>query len=58
MRQLLLRFWRNECGAVLATDWVLMATILVLGLIIGAATVRHTLPSDREGCAIGTLRAE
>jgi Flp pilus assembly pilin Flp len=50
MRQRLLRFWREECGAVIAADWVLMATILVLGLIVGAATVRQTRSKD---CGVG-----
>ncbi|MCI0461670.1 MAG: hypothetical protein L0Z62_32365 [Gemmataceae bacterium] len=58
MRQLLLRFGREECGAVIAADWVLMATILVLGLIVGAATVRHALSSDRPACTLDALRPE
>jgi hypothetical protein len=31
MRQLMLRLWKADCGALIATEWVLVATILVGG---------------------------
>jgi hypothetical protein len=35
MWRLLNRLWRDDCGAVLAGEWVFVATILVLGAVTG-----------------------
>jgi hypothetical protein len=43
MRDLLFRFWREEDGFVAAGDWVLVASILMLGLAVSAAAVRTAL---------------
>jgi hypothetical protein len=57
MRQLLIRFGRDECGALLATDWVFTATILVLGFTVGLATVRQTVHHELDtlACSLGAL---
>jgi len=41
MRQLMLKLWNDDCGALISIEWVFVATILVLGVTIGLATVRN-----------------
>jgi Flp pilus assembly pilin Flp len=41
MRKLLAQFRRDERGAVVAGEWVFVATILVLGAVTGAVIARH-----------------
>jgi hypothetical protein len=41
MGRLLRHFCRDECGAVVAGEWVFVATILVLGAVTGAVLARH-----------------
>jgi len=44
--QLLKRLWADDCGALLATEWVFVATILVLGIITGLVAVRQAVISE------------
>jgi hypothetical protein len=46
MRHLLLKFWQDDCGALIATEWVFVATILVLGSITGLVMVRQAVISE------------
>jgi len=46
MRKMLAQFWRDECGAVVAGEWVFVATILVLGSITGLVAVRQAVLSE------------
>src|SRR5215470_2862008 len=46
MRKLLLEFWKDDAGALIATGWVLVATILVLGSITGLVAVRQAVISE------------
>ncbi len=41
MRKMVAHFWRDERGAVVAGEWVFVATILVLGAVTGAVIARH-----------------
>jgi hypothetical protein len=43
MCSLIRRLWRDDAGAVLATEWVFMATILIIGVIPGMVALRHSL---------------
>jgi hypothetical protein len=43
MRKLMLRLWNDDCGALIATEWVFLATILVLGSITGLVAVRQNV---------------
>ena len=43
---MLRRLWNNECGALIASEYVVFGTILVIGLIAGAATVRDALATE------------
>jgi Flp pilus assembly pilin Flp len=46
MRKLMLRLWNDDCGALIATEWVFLATILVLGSITGLVAVRQAVISQ------------
>ena len=41
MRRFLQRLWADDCGALIATEWVFVATILVLGtlIVVGTPTI-------------------
>ena len=46
MQKMLRRLWADDCGALIATEWVFVATILVLGIITGLVAVRQALISE------------
>jgi len=46
MSRMFLRLWRDDCGALIATEWVFVATILVLGAITGLVAVRQAILSE------------
>ena len=46
MQKLMLRLWKDDCGALIATEWVFVATILVLGSITGLVAVRQAVISQ------------
>ncbi len=46
MRKLLRRLWHDDCGALIATEWVFVATIMVLGAITGLVAVRQAILSE------------
>ena len=45
MRQML-KLWNDDCGALIATEWVFVVTILILGIITGLVAVRQSLISE------------
>jgi hypothetical protein len=46
MRQLMQRLWQDDCGALIATEWVFVATILILGAITGLVAVRQAVLAE------------
>jgi len=48
MRQLMRKLWTDDCGALIATEWVFVATILVLGAITGLVAVRQAVITELE----------
>ena len=54
MRQLI-RLWQDDCGALIATEWVFVATILVLGLVTGLVAVRQAAITELEEFANAVL---
>src|SRR5579862_1594465 len=46
MYKLMLNLWQDDCGALIATEWVFVATILVLGAITGLVAVRQAVISE------------
>ena len=56
MRTMLAQFWRDECGAVVAGEWVFVATILVLGAVTGAVVARHAALAQAEDAPAAVSR--
>jgi hypothetical protein len=40
------KLWNDDSGALVATEWVFVATIMVLGTITGLAAVRQAILSE------------
>ncbi len=51
MKKLLRKLWSDDTGALLATEWVFVATILVLGVITGLVAVRQAALAGLLGVA-------
>jgi Flp pilus assembly pilin Flp len=51
MRQLVSRLWKDDGGALLAVEWVFVATILVIGSITGLVCVRNAIIEELEDFA-------
>lgn len=43
MRKLLAKFWNDDCGALIATEFLFVATILVIGVVVGLVSVREAV---------------
>jgi len=56
MRKLLRELWRDESGAVIAPEWVFVATILVLGAVTSLVAVRQVVLAELEELANAVLR--
>jgi hypothetical protein len=41
MKRVLINLWTDDCGALLATEWVVLATLVVLGIIPGLVAIRN-----------------
>lgn len=55
MRRLLHRLWQDDGGALIATEWTFVATILVLGCITGLVAVRQAVITELEEFASAVL---
>ena len=57
MHHLLHTFWADDRGALLSIEFLLIATILVLGLVVGLTTLRNAITAEfaELGNAILTL---
>jgi hypothetical protein len=55
MRQLMSRLWTDDAGALLAVEWVFVATILILGSITGLVAVRQAIITELEEFAEAIL---
>ena len=43
---MLQRLWKDDAGFVVSTELVLVATILVIGMVVGLATVRNAVVQE------------
>jgi hypothetical protein len=43
VQNLLLKLWRDDAGALLTTEWLMVATILIVGVITGFIAVRQAV---------------
>ena len=57
MRRMMLKLWQDDCGALIAVEWLFVATILVLGVITGLVGVRNFVNSGLQefANAVGVL---
>jgi len=51
MRNLMRRLWRDDCGGLIAGEWLLVATIIVLGSITGLCAVRKAINDEMDDVA-------
>jgi hypothetical protein len=51
MLNFLTRFWYDERGSLIVTEWVFVATILVLGTITGLVAVRQATLTELANAA-------
>lgn len=51
MRSVLLRLWRDDSGALLSFEWILLATILVLAMVVGLKSVQQAVLNELEDLA-------
>ena len=56
MHHLIRKLWRDDDGAMLATEWVFMGTILILGIIPGMVAFRNALNTTltKQACALNS----
>src|SRR2546423_748982 len=57
MRHLMRHLWNDDKGALIATEWVFIVTILVIGLVVGLKSVQQAVVNELEevASAIGAL---
>ncbi|GBD35358.1 hypothetical protein HRbin36_00470 [bacterium HR36] len=57
MRRLMMQLWQDDCGALLSFEWILLATILVLAMVVGLKSVQQAVLNEFEDVAnaIGAL---
>lgn len=46
MRTMLRKLWRDEAGFIISSELILVATILVIGMIVGLASVRDSVVGE------------
>src|SRR5215468_10083323 len=46
MCKLLLKLWNDDEGAIIAAEYLFIATILVIGIIVGLVSIRDSLNSE------------
>jgi Flp pilus assembly pilin Flp len=46
MSKMFLRLWQDEAGFVVSSELVLIATILVIGMVVGLHTVRNAVVQE------------
>ena len=51
MRRVMARLWDDDRGALIASEWVFVATILILGTITGLVAVRQAVLAEVYGLA-------
>jgi Flp pilus assembly pilin Flp len=46
MRNLILKWWHDDNGAVIASEYLFLATIMVVGIIVGLTNVRDAVRTE------------
>jgi Flp pilus assembly pilin Flp len=57
MRNIMRKLWNDERGALIATEWVFVSTIMVIGVVAGLKAVQQAVVTELEDMAnaIGSL---
>lgn len=57
MRNVMRKLWHDDRGALLATEWVFVSTILVVGVVTGLKSVQQSVNAELADMAgaIGSL---
>jgi len=55
MQKLLFRLWRDDAGAIIASEFLFVVTILVIGIIVGLASVRDAVVTELSELANALL---
>jgi Flp pilus assembly pilin Flp len=57
MRNLMLKLWNEDRGALLATEWVFVSTIMVIGVVAGLKSVQQAVVTELADLAnaVGSL---
>src|SRR5262249_53212419 len=55
MQHLILKLWNDDVGALIAAEWVFVATILTLGSITGLVAVRQAVIAELHDFANALL---
>jgi Flp pilus assembly pilin Flp len=55
MQALILSLWRDDRGALIATEYLFVATILVIGTIVGLSNVRDAVNTELSELANALL---
>ena len=46
MKSMLLKFWNDDRGAIIASEYLFFSTILVIGIIVGLTNVRDAINAE------------
>jgi Flp pilus assembly pilin Flp len=46
MRKLIYHLWHDDTGAIIAAEYLFLATILVIGILIGFASIRDSINTE------------
>lgn len=55
MKTILRQLCRDESGAILSSEYLVLGALLTLGLVVGMSAVRDTLVSEMEDYAAALL---
>jgi hypothetical protein len=55
MKRFWLNLWKDDCGALLATEWVVLASIIVLGVVPGLIAIRNGLLHEMNDVSNATM---
>jgi hypothetical protein len=57
MRNFMSKLWNEDRGALLATEWVFVSTIMVIGVVAGLKSVQQAVVTELEDLAnaVGSL---
>src|SRR5262245_41301799 len=55
MRTLLYKLWQDDAGAIIAAEYLFIAVILIIGIIVGFAAIRDSINTEFAELSNGYL---